>query len=289
MGAGCARGTNAVEPSLGDDGKDAGGASSSGSPAAAPAAAAPAPAASSSLKPKKAVRGEAASKGAEKSGSSDKPARPPPGSYRAAPVKDVVEAPGPPNTAVPRAQNGARGTPAEPVAGLRALGFAEASETEVEVADRPQEKTVVKAPLRGKRCFSVKSENALTALNVIEVRLKQIEDRVAELDTFVRELGAHAPSGSFLKPKSELAQLEADAHKLESTGVDNIYTSELESGKASAKETKKEQLRRLEVLFDRIDKVFGLMPKGAGGGAATLPGSPQAPMASPHIPHSSVG
>lgn len=278
-----------MEPSRGDDSKDAGGASSSGSAAAAPAAASPAPAASSSPKPKKAVRGEAASQGAQKVGSSDKPTRPPPGSYRAAPVKDAAEAPGLPNAAVPGAQNGARGTPAVPVAGLRALGSAEASEAEVEVADQPQEKTVVKAPLRGKRCFSVKSENALTALNVIEVRLKQIEDRVAELDTFVRELGPHASSGSLAKPKSELAQLEADAHKLESTGVDNIYTSELESGKASAKETKKEQLRRLEVLFDRIDGVFGLMPKGAAGGAAPLPGSPQAPMTSPHTPHSFVG
>jgi chromosome segregation ATPase len=133
------------------------------------------------------------------------------------------------------------------------------------------QEALAKAGIRcSNRSFSIRSEEALNALLGIEVRLKQIEDRVAELDMFVRRLGPH--SSGLSKAKTELAQLEADAHKLESTGVDNIYTSELESGKASAKETKKDQLRRLEALFNRIDDIFHTIAKGATcTGAAASP------------------
>lgn len=94
----------------------------------------------------------------------------------------------------------------------------------------------------------------MSALSLLEARLKRIENRVAELDKLVR--GPNLPVNVLAKAKTELALIEADAHKLESSGVDNIYTGELESGKASAKETKKEQLRRLEALFSFIDEVF---------------------------------
>lgn len=58
------------------------------------------------------------------------------------------------------------------------------------------------------------------------------------------------------KMKTELAFLESEANRLESAGVDNVYTSELNSGKVSAKEAKKEQLARLETLFAQIDDLF---------------------------------
>lgn len=107
----------------------------------------------------------------------------------------------------------------------------------------------------------------MSALSVLEARLKQIENRVAELDKLVR--GPSLPVHALAKAKTELALLEADAHKLESTGVDNIYTGELESGKASAKETKKEQLRRLEVLFSFIDEVFSHIQSSTNTGGLT--------------------
>jgi len=104
------------------------------------------------------------------------------------------------------------------------------------------------------RAYSVRSEEALNALLLTDNRLKTIEDRVAILEVNVKSPGSQ-PNG-FSKAKIELAQLEADAHKLESAGVDNIYTSELTSGKGPAKESKKEQLQRLEALFSRIDGIF---------------------------------
>jgi len=149
-------------------------------------------------------------------------------------------------------------------------GLREAAEAESEAADVPKDmpgqppipgqphRTVVKAGCRSShapcRAMSVRSQEAMSALTVLEARLKQIENRVAELDKLVR--GPNLPLNVLAKAKTELALIEADAHKLESSGVDNIYTGELESGKASAKETKKEQLRRLEVLFSFIDEVF---------------------------------
>lgn len=111
------------------------------------------------------------------------------------------------------------------------------------------------------RAYSVRSEEALNALLHTDCRLKTIEDRVAILEVNIKTAGSH-PNG-VSKAKIELAQLEADAHKLESAGVDNIYTGELESGKAPAKESKKEQLRRLEALFNRIDDIFRAISRQA--------------------------
>jgi len=142
--------------------------------------------------------------------------------------------------------------------------------------------TVVKAGVRTNRCFSHRSEEALSALLLSETRLAHIEDRVAEIDTFVRGLGPQ-PVG-LSKAKSDLAQLEADANKLESTGVDNIYTSELQSGQASAKENKKEQLRRLEALFSRIDGVFGVISTGAVPSSQAAVVQASQPPTAPHTP-----
>jgi len=103
------------------------------------------------------------------------------------------------------------------------------------------------------RLYSVRSEEALHQLGEIEGRLVFIENRVLEIAALVRN-GIDA--SSLTKVKTELAFLEAEANKLESKGVDNVYTSELNSGKIPAKETKKEQLRRLEALFVQIEDVF---------------------------------
>jgi len=107
--------------------------------------------------------------------------------------------------------------------------------------------------------YSIKSEEALSQLFEIDHRLSHIERRVATLDRLVR--GGVAPAEGLGKLKTELALLEAEAHKLESNGVDNVYTGELVSGKMPAKETKKDQLQRLESLFAQIDEVFASLPK----------------------------
>jgi GTP1/Obg family GTP-binding protein len=57
--------------------------------------------------------------------------------------------------------------------------------------------------------------------------------------------------------KADLAQLEAEAHKLEAKGVDEIYTCELPAGvQAEAKQIKKAMLARLEKLFESMDATF---------------------------------
>ena len=48
---------------------------------------------------------------------------------------------------------------------------------------------------------------------------------------------------------------------METTGVDDVYTGDLESGKQMAKAAKKDMLRRFEVLFEKIDAIFAEIKK----------------------------
>lgn len=118
---------------------------------------------------------------------------------------------------------------------------------------------------RGGRMLSVRSEAALKTLGDLDSRLAQIENRVAEMDALVRgaresELDAAEFLGQL---KTELALLEAEANKLETCGVDSVYTCELESGKADAKAVKKVQLQRLEALFTKIEDVFAAIKQAS--------------------------
>ncbi|CAE8582455.1 unnamed protein product, partial [Polarella glacialis] len=110
------------------------------------------------------------------------------------------------------------------------------------------------------RHLSVKSTQALDQLSEIEGRLVRIEMRVAALHS---RLEADRPSplslGELGSLKTELALLEAEAHKLETGGVDGVYTGGLCSGKADAKAAKRSQLERLEALFVQVDSVFQLV------------------------------
>jgi len=105
------------------------------------------------------------------------------------------------------------------------------------------------------RSLSVRSAKALS-------RLEEIELQVASLETQVGDIAAALTGRSEISHeevghcKTQLALLEAQAHKLETNGVDGVYTGELESGKADAKAAKKNQLERLEVLFGRIEDIF---------------------------------
>lgn len=107
--------------------------------------------------------------------------------------------------------------------------------------------------------LSLASDDAMRRLGDVDVQLKNIEEEVAQID--------HARASDRLPPeriaqlKVALAQLEADAHKLETQGVDGIYTSSLVSGLACAKQLKKAQLQRLEVLFQLIEDIFRFLKK----------------------------
>jgi len=109
------------------------------------------------------------------------------------------------------------------------------------------------------RMYSFRSEAALGQLSQLGERLASLEVRVDELGnmvTSVREGGGAQQAAELGQIKTELAQLEAEAHKLESNGVDNVYTGELNSGKVPAKDTKKFYLQRLEALFNKIEQTF---------------------------------
>lgn len=102
-----------------------------------------------------------------------------------------------------------------------------------------------------RRRYSVLSQEALALLSRNEDELRRIEARVADLAA-----AATAGGEPLAALRAELAQLEADAHKLEAQGVDNIYTGELHSGKSEAKQQKKAMLTRLEALFEKVDQAF---------------------------------
>merc|ERR1712176_442674 len=109
------------------------------------------------------------------------------------------------------------------------------------------------APRRHAPRMSAPSEIALRKLNGTNIELSHIENRVKEivsaLDSSVVE--------EIAPLKSELAQLETKAKQLEGKGVDDIYTSDLNSGKQLAKDEKKDMLCRFETLYANVDKACG--------------------------------
>lgn len=88
-------------------------------------------------------------------------------------------------------------------------------------------------------------------LEASSVELSSLEGRAEEVRRMVED-GTLTPG----QGRTELAQIEAKAHKVESEKVDCIYTSELTSGKDDAKAEKKAQLQRLEKLFERLEEHF---------------------------------
>lgn len=101
------------------------------------------------------------------------------------------------------------------------------------------------------RRYSAVSQSAMCQLREVEAQVAQIGGRVKELAGLCSD-----PEEQRASMKTELAALEAQAHKLECQGVDNVYTSELESGKADAKDLKKALLQRLEQIFVNIEDCF---------------------------------
>mmetsp|Transcript_6173 Transcript_6173/g.17836 ORF Transcript_6173/g.17836 Transcript_6173/m.17836 type:complete len:136 (-) Transcript_6173:111-518(-) len=101
--------------------------------------------------------------------------------------------------------------------------------------------------------FSTASAEAVDKLACVNEELTGIEQRV-------RQILAELPtSQSPADLKTELAQLESKAKQLETTGIDDVYTGELNSGKQVAKQSKKDMLARLEVLFATVDETFKKM------------------------------
>lgn len=104
---------------------------------------------------------------------------------------------------------------------------------------------------RSHRAMSYISQEALDGLSKTSAELDELEARVDEISEQVKRGELTAGQGT-----TQLAQIESAANKVECDKVDAIYTSELKSGKEEAKQEKKEQIRRLEKLFDKLEQRF---------------------------------
>lgn len=120
---------------------------------------------------------------------------------------------------------------------------------------RPRTPQAICSSHKLSRQLSALSDEALRQLGKLDLQLVAIEKHVEQIGHLARGASEHTAE-SVVKMRTDLAQLEADANKLETNGVDNVYTSELKSGRQAAKDLKSAQLRRLETLFGVIDKLF---------------------------------
>mmetsp|Transcript_45632 Transcript_45632/g.80249 ORF Transcript_45632/g.80249 Transcript_45632/m.80249 type:complete len:206 (+) Transcript_45632:58-675(+) len=110
---------------------------------------------------------------------------------------------------------------------------------------------------KGRGRFSMASEDSINKLQKTNEDLTQMETRINEIADLVGTSQVDALGAL----KSELAQLESKAKQLEGTGVDDIYTGDLHSGKDSAKDLKRNMLRRFEALYEKVDTIFAEIKK----------------------------
>mmetsp|Transcript_9524 Transcript_9524/g.22796 ORF Transcript_9524/g.22796 Transcript_9524/m.22796 type:complete len:217 (-) Transcript_9524:156-806(-) len=125
------------------------------------------------------------------------------------------------------------------------------AELEGEEKAHQADNTVRRQPREVPRWYSVQSQGALSQLAAVEVEVHSVQLRVEELAAM--PLDSEEQRGAV---RAELAQLEAQAHKLECQGVDNVYTNDLDSGKADAKDLKKALLARLENVLELVERTF---------------------------------
>lgn len=102
--------------------------------------------------------------------------------------------------------------------------------------------------------YSVLSEEALAKLAASQGDIGILEEQVAEALKMLQ--GGDLDRIAFSQLKTRVSQLEAEANKIMCHKVDDVQTSELSSGKAEAKDQKKQQIARLDVLFERIEEFF---------------------------------
>eukprot|EP00401_Gymnodinium_catenatum_P080261 CAMPEP_0117582736 /NCGR_PEP_ID=MMETSP0784-20121206/66601_1 /TAXON_ID=39447 /ORGANISM="" /LENGTH=144 /DNA_ID=CAMNT_0005383297 /DNA_START=115 /DNA_END=549 /DNA_ORIENTATION=+ len=110
---------------------------------------------------------------------------------------------------------------------------------------------VLEAPDRVQRTYSVLSREAMKKLEACSSELGALS---AEAEEIGRQFHDGAISAG--QARTALSQVEARANKLETDGVDAIYTSELTSGKEHVKTGKREQIAELGQLFSRLEELF---------------------------------
>merc|ERR1711957_210204 len=107
--------------------------------------------------------------------------------------------------------------------------------------DAAEERSVPRraGPHRAQRVMSLLSQEAMNGLDMSSAEISGMEAQVDEIERALR-----AGDITCGQARSELAQVEANAHKVETNKIDCVYTSELTTGREEAKTAKKEQLQR---------------------------------------------
>mmetsp|Transcript_888 Transcript_888/g.1672 ORF Transcript_888/g.1672 Transcript_888/m.1672 type:complete len:119 (-) Transcript_888:137-493(-) len=106
-------------------------------------------------------------------------------------------------------------------------------------------------PERTVSIYSLPSREAVQALHRVELEVQDLEETL--VDVMMQFDGRSLTPG---QARTALSNVEARAQKLEVEGIDNVYTGELNSGKAQAKSDKKDLLKRLEDLYSVLEKSF---------------------------------
>lgn len=145
----------------------------------------------------------------------------------------------------------ARGEKKDQLARLEALFNRLEADTALRSSRQPQ----------AARALSTVSRAALVGLQQSSEQLTALEQRAEEI-AFQLDCSTITPG----QARTELAQLETKANRLETEGLDAVRTSELQSGQAQAKSQKKDQLARLEALFNRLEGLFKRIKSLDSGG-----------------------
>lgn len=101
------------------------------------------------------------------------------------------------------------------------------------------------------RQMSFLSLDAIESLQGSHDALSLLEQRVETIADFLGN-GAIGPA----QARTDLAHVESAVSRLECDKIDSVYTSDLNSGKTRAKEEKKQQLARVEQLFQKLENLF---------------------------------
>lgn len=111
--------------------------------------------------------------------------------------------------------------------------------------ERPRERP------RAQRSMSYLSQEAIDGLFKTDKEVSSLEERAEDINR--RFESGQLSAG---QARTELANVEAAANKVECDKMDSIYTGELNSGKDQAKALKKDQTKRLDSLHTKFEELF---------------------------------
>jgi len=117
----------------------------------------------------------------------------------------------------------------------------------------PPQKPTLAQPPHGRldRQYSIRSSATVHTLEDIEQEVNVMSKRVEEVEGILQT----TPPDQFEAGlRGELAQLHGNANKLLATRIDAILTSELISGRDDARAIRKQLIKDVEKLIDKVEE-----------------------------------